>query len=139
MWASHKSAPLGLVHLMLTKARLDSKKRSLLAMVNQHGLTALHIAIRSNVWLSKPAEIELAAVLDLLIHSRPPMLLATTNEGKTLLQLARYHPALIRSLLETATNKYKVQLVVDEVCLKFEVPRDIMNLRDLRVPLLSLF
>jgi len=67
------------------------------------------------------------------------MLLATTNEGKTLLQLARYHPALIRSLLETATNKYKVQLVVDEVCLKFEVPRDIMNLRDLRVPLLSLF
>jgi len=29
-------------------------------------------------------------------------------------------------LLEDATSKYNVQIVVDEVCLKFDVPRDVM-------------
>jgi len=36
------SAPLELVQLMITKAKLDSRKRCLLAAASAHGYTALH-------------------------------------------------------------------------------------------------
>ena len=58
----YKSAPLELVQLMITEAKLDSRKRCLLAITNSSGINALYYAAWKH---SDPA------VLELLIRENP--------------------------------------------------------------------
>jgi len=113
MWACYLSAPLELVQQMITKAKLDSRKRCLLAITGNIRWTALHWAAYSH---SDPA------VLSLLIQEHPQALCATDVSGRTPLQLARYSPAPIIAVLEVASAK----LAVDDICVKFGVPPDVM-------------
>ena len=94
--ASYYEAPLELYQLMITKAKLDSRKRCLLSITNQWGVLALHLAAR---WHSDPA------VLEFLIREHPLALCATDFWGETPLQRAIVgnRPAAITSLLTDAT------------------------------------
>ena len=91
------SAPMELVQLMITKAKLDPTKRCLLAITTNYGSTALH---RAAINHSDPA------VLELLVREHPLALSATTTSGSTPLQYATLNnrPAQIISLLVDATN-----------------------------------
>jgi len=51
MYACGESAPLELVHLMITKAKLDSRKMCLLTITSNSGWTVLHYA----AWYCDPA------------------------------------------------------------------------------------
>jgi len=97
MFACRRSAPLGLVQMMITNAKLDSRKRCLLAITSGTGHTALHYAAchHSNL-----------AVVELLIREYPLALSATTNIGGTPRQLATVYnrSAAFTSLLADATN-----------------------------------
>jgi len=81
MRACSWSAPLELVQLMITKARLDTRKRCLLAIVSHIGRTVLHWAF------------------ELLIREHPLALCAT--DGNT---PHRLQPTAIISLLTDTTN-----------------------------------
>jgi len=90
-------APLELVQVMIVKAKLDSRKRCLLAITCIDGMTALHHAASLD---SDPA------VFDLLIREHPLALSATDGgHGDIPLQFATNNdnPAII-SLLTEATN-----------------------------------
>jgi len=91
------AAPLELVQLMITKAKLDSSKRCLLAITDNEWWTALHWAARFH---SDPA------VLELLIREHPLALSATDSIGRTPQQYATTwnRPVAIASLLTDATN-----------------------------------
>jgi len=91
--ASLRSAPLELYQLMITKAKLDSRKRCLLAIINQRGETALRYAAANH---SDPA------VLELLIREHPLALSATDRSG------GNNCPAQIISLLTDTTNALAV-------------------------------
>ena len=67
-WACYRSAPLELVQLMITKAKLDPRKRCMLAITANGGWTVLHYAV---CYCSDPA------VLELLIREHPLALCAT--------------------------------------------------------------
>jgi len=86
-------APLALVQLMITMAKLDSRKRCLLAITNRWGETALHFAACRH---SDPA------VLELLIREHPLALQTIGSINLTPLQCTTYHP----SLLTDATNAF---------------------------------
>ena len=90
-------APLALVQLMITMAKLDSRKRCLLAITGNGGITALHWAAGGH---SDPA------VLELLIREHPLALSATSISGRTPQQYAtdNNRPVAITSLLTDATN-----------------------------------
>jgi len=90
-------APLELYQLMITTAKLDSRKRCLMAIANSIRYTALHYASECH---SDPA------VLELLIREHPLALSATDGFGRTPLQWATFNnrPAAITSLLTDATN-----------------------------------
>ena len=81
------SAPLELVQLMITKAKLDSRKRCLLAITHVTGRAALRIAA---LWYHDPT-----------VLKHPLELCATSSEGNTPLQYATRsrRPALILSIL----------------------------------------
>ena len=95
IYASMKS--LELVQLMITKAKLDSRKRCLLVVTNQWGETALHYAAYCH---GNPA------VLELLIREHPLALCATNSDGHTPLQHCHAtilnHLALVISILADA-------------------------------------
>jgi len=74
MIACDSSAPLELVQLMITKAKLDPRKRCLLAIADSDGWTALHYAAQCH---SDPA------VLKLFIREHPLALSATDSSGST--------------------------------------------------------
>jgi len=101
MRACHHSAPLELVQLMITKAKLDSRKRCLLAITSHGGWTALHWAACFNRDL---------AVLELLILEHPLALQTSDSIGRTALQFAtlHYRPTPIIFLLVDATNALAV-------------------------------
>ena len=90
-------APLELVQPMITKAKLDSRKRCLLAITNMHLWTALHFTAHNH---SDPA------VFELLIREQPLALCATDDDGRTPLQdaISNNRPAPIVSLLTNTTN-----------------------------------
>ena len=96
-YACARSAPLEVVQLMLTKAKLDSRKRSLLAIVTSGGNTTLRYAAG---WHSDPA------VVELLIREHPLALCETDDSGNTPQQVATNwnRSAAITSLLTDATN-----------------------------------
>ena len=94
----YHGAPLELVQLMTTKAKLDPRKRCLLAITDVHiGRTGLHAA----AWGHRHP-----AVVELLIREHPLALCATNNYGFTSEQcaIATHSPAAITSLLTGATN-----------------------------------
>jgi len=98
MWACIRSAPVELVQLMIAKAKLDSRKRCLLAIItNNSGRTALHWAACNH---------SDTAVLELLIREHPLALQTINNFGRTPLQYAvdSNRPAPIISLLTDTTN-----------------------------------
>jgi len=98
MCACGRSAPLELYQLMITKAKVDSRKRCLLAITcSNYGCTPLHFAASSH---SDPA------VVELMIREHPLALCATSSGGDTPLQLATIYnrPTAIISLLTEATN-----------------------------------
>jgi len=97
IYACYGSAPLELYQLMITKAKLDSRKRCLLAITASYGRTALHCAAAEH---SDPA------VLELLIREHPLAMCATASNGRTPLQNAINYDrsAAITSLLTDATN-----------------------------------
>ena len=97
MWACVFMAPLELVQLMTTKAKLESRKRCLLVITDTSGCTALHWAARWHDDL---------AVLELLIREHPLALSATNISDRSPLQCAtfRNRPAVITSFLTSATN-----------------------------------
>jgi len=93
-------APLELVQLIITKAKLDSGKRCLPVIADQwSGSTALYCATYNHI---DPA------VLELLIREHPLVLCATNSSGRTPLQLAAFFnpPAAITSLLTSVTNAF---------------------------------
>ena len=96
IYACYCSAPLELVQAMISSAKLDSRKRCLLAITNQWGETALHFAAQHH---SDPA------VVEFLISEHPLALCATDFWGETPLQRAIVgnRPAAITSLLTDAT------------------------------------
>ena len=75
-------APLRLVQLMITTAKLDSRKRLLLVITDRKGYTAVHYAAHCVTRQSDPA------VLELLLHEYPQALCATTRSCCTPQQLA---------------------------------------------------
>jgi len=96
--ACRLSAPLDLVQLMIATgtAKLDTRKRCLLAMSYSNAVTPLHFAAAS---CNEPA------VLELLIREHPLALCATTGWGRTPLQLATLYNHLdpiINLLRDTA-------------------------------------
>ena len=95
MSACCSSAPLELYQVMITKAKLDSRKRSLLAITNSRA-TALHFAACHRD----------SAVVELLIREHPLALSATDSRGRTSQQYATLNnsPAAITSLLTDTTN-----------------------------------
>jgi len=97
MAACFYSAPLELVQLMITKAKLDSRKRCLLVITDSYGDTALHFAAGCH---SDPA------VVELLIREYPQALCATDIMDKAPLQFVIFSPrsAAITSLLTNTTN-----------------------------------
>jgi len=97
MRACRYSAPLEFYQLLITKAKLDSRKRCLPNITTNGGNTALHCAARNH---SDPA------VLEFLILEHPLALCATSATGRTPLLIATYlhRPASIISLLAVATN-----------------------------------
>ena len=97
MFACRHSAPLELVQLMITKAKLDERKRCLLAITTSDGNAALHCAARRH---SDPA------VAELLIRELPLALCATTDYDRTPLQIATLYnrSAPFTSRLTDATN-----------------------------------
>jgi len=94
MFACSYSAPLELVQLMATKAKLDSRKRCLLAITSGGRRTALHLAA---------AEHSDLAVLSLLIREYWQVLFATDLQGHTPLQFAidSNRPAHVALLTDT--------------------------------------
>ena len=85
MLACSRSAPLEFVQVMITKAKLGSRKRCLLAIAPSNDRwTALHCAAYSH---SDPA------VVELLIREHPLALSTTDNSGRTPLQWATNSPA----------------------------------------------
>jgi len=82
---------------MITKAKLDSRKRTLFAIAGSGGWTVLQCAAGRH---SDPA------VLELLSREHPLALQTTDNYGRTPQQLATNYnrPAPITSLLTSATN-----------------------------------
>jgi len=95
MIASCTSAPLELVQLIITKAKLDSRKRRLLAITDNTGFIALFDAAYSH---SDPA------VVELLIREHPLALSSTNFLVLWNLDWFRHSPAAIVSLLTDATN-----------------------------------
>ena len=96
MIACISSAPLAFVQLMITNARLDTRKRCLLAIANNYGRTALYYA----VWChSDPA------VLENLIGEYPQALDTTDYNSNPPLHIAisKNLPADIRDLLVDTT------------------------------------
>ena len=97
--ASTGSLQQELVQAMISSAKLDSRKRCLLAITNQWGETALHFAAQHH---SDPA------VVEFLISEHPLAQSATKSRSRTPLQLAafvhRRNPNSIISLLTDATN-----------------------------------
>ena len=89
MAACYRRAPLDLVQLMIAKANFDPRKRCLLALVDNHRNTALHIALRYTD----------TVVVELLIREHPLALSATNRQRRTPLQCATNRPAEITSLL----------------------------------------
>ena len=112
MRACYRSAPLELVQVMLATAKLDSRKRCLLAITAQYGSTA-HRWARCD-----------PAVLELLIREHPLAQCATDSSGRTPLQNAALYnrSAAITSLLihathSLATSDYAVLIfAIDAVC-----------------------
>ena len=94
MVACSSRAPLELVQLMITKAKLDPRKRCLLAVTDSSGDTALHRATSHND----------PAVVELLIREHPLALSATCRFGRTPLQYSKVRLAAITSLLTDATD-----------------------------------
>ena len=91
IYACYCSAPLELVQLIITKAKLDSRKMCLLAIITESNeWTTLHCATNRH---SDPA------VLELLIREHPLALCAANCDGKT-----PHRPAPFTSLLIDATN-----------------------------------
>ena len=97
MVACYYSAPLELVQLMITKAKLDLRKRCLLAIIDNGGHTVLHWAASYHGY---------PAVIELLIREHPLALSATDANDYTPLQFPSFfdRPAPIISLLTEATN-----------------------------------
>ena len=97
MRACVRSAPLVLVQLMITKVKLDPRKRCLLAITCNGGYNVLHYAAGNH---GDPA------VLELLIRECPLALQTTDGFGRNPPQWTTVHncPATIRSLLTDATN-----------------------------------
>jgi len=96
MVACSYDAALELYQLMITKAKVDSRKRCLLVITDNEGWTVLHYAACHH---SDPA------VLELLIREHPLALCATDSmHGRNPLQWATNIPAPFTSLLTDATN-----------------------------------
>jgi len=96
-YACGSLAPLELVQLMITTAKLDSRKRCPLAIASNAEWTALHWAAMYH---------SDSAVLELLIHSHPLAMSTNDNNGRTPLNwvVINSRPATIVSLLCDATN-----------------------------------
>ena len=90
--ACSSRAPLELVQLMITKAKLDPRKRCLLAVTDSHGNTTLNRATLHND----------PAVVELLIREHPLTLSTISFWG--CLEYSDVRLAAITSLLTDATN-----------------------------------
>ena len=90
MVACSSRAPLELVQLMITKAKLDPRKRCLLVIVEKSGRTALHF-------------VRMSAALD------PMALCATATRYGTSLEVARRHrhPASVMSVFAAPIPVYR--------------------------------